>query len=44
MVQGAAEAGDTARLLDLLERGAPFVVDMVRDEYTYIDKERERDI
>ena len=27
----AAQNGETAKLVSLLERGAPFVVDMVRD-------------
>lgn len=29
VLKAAAENGETAKLLDLLERGAPFVVDMV---------------
>jgi hypothetical protein len=31
VLQEAAQNGDTARLIELLEMGAPFVVDTVRD-------------
>ena len=35
VLKAAAEAGETAKIISLLERGAPFVVDMVSIVYIY---------